>query len=325
MQPEFFERSFELDRAALDEKTRSVPVSFSSDKPVPRWFGNEILLHGSENVDLSQLKSVGSALYNHNPDVIIGPVKNVRLDGNKGRADIGFDDDEIGNLYMGKVKNNSLRGVSVRYTIQKFREIQEKEEWNGIKGPAYVATRWRPIEISLTPIPADASVGVNRSVFESIEIERSIPGGDSDMNEEEIKKLIQATVGEAVQRAVAEAIPKTVEQVRATLAEEARPKMRISVEEARDLTGRAAAVSLDAKSEISDMIFEGRSLQEIQNKLLDLATGNADARNTGGKGPAGSGLPKDTPKDGERKIDFEHVDDDMLIRSICNPSQLPVN
>ncbi len=74
MNKELFYRSFELDRAQVDEKTRTVPVSFSSETPVPRWFGSEYLLHGKNNVGLSRLKSMGSVLLNHNPGVIIGPL-----------------------------------------------------------------------------------------------------------------------------------------------------------------------------------------------------------------------------------------------------------
>ena len=335
-QPEFFSRSFELDRSGLNIDSRSVPVSFSSDKPVSRYFGDEVLLHGKENVDLSQLKSVGAALFNHNPEIIIGPLRKIRIDENRGRAEIGFDDDADGNRFLKKVESGSLRGVSVRYTIQKFRQLAEREEWNGIRGPAYVATRWTPIEVSLTPIPADASVGVNRSMFENIEIEKGTPGsagrvadkntGDSDMDKDEILKLIKDTVGEAGKRAVADAVPEIVAQVRAVLAEEAKPKMLISIDEARDLTGRAGALGLEAKSEITNMIFEGRSLAECQTKLVDIATANPDARNTGSSSRDGSGLPAKTGKEppGQRNVTFETVDDDALFRSLANPSQFPI-
>ena len=56
---DFFYRSFALDRAKVDEKTRSVPVSFSSETPVKRYFGDEYLLHGKNNVDLTASKAWG--------------------------------------------------------------------------------------------------------------------------------------------------------------------------------------------------------------------------------------------------------------------------
>jgi hypothetical protein len=34
---------------------------------------------------------------------------------------------------------------------------------SGVEGPAVVATRWRVLELTLTPIPADPSVGVGRT------------------------------------------------------------------------------------------------------------------------------------------------------------------
>ena len=38
-------RSFNLDRDAIDEDSRTVNLSFSSDMPVERWFGMEVLDH----------------------------------------------------------------------------------------------------------------------------------------------------------------------------------------------------------------------------------------------------------------------------------------
>lgn len=175
-----FYRSFELDRTKVDEEKREAELSFSSETPIRRWFGEEILLHGRNNVDLSRLKSVGAVLYGHRPDDIkniIGPVRKCWLDEEKrvGRAIMGFDEDETGNLAIVKVKSKSLRGVSFGYLINKARKLVEKEEWTdpdtkvSYRGPAVIATRWTPYEISLTPIPADASIGVGRELTRSLE------------------------------------------------------------------------------------------------------------------------------------------------------------
>jgi len=72
IQKQLFYRSTEFDRSRVDQKKRSVDLAFSSETPIPRWFGREILLHGSKNVDLSRLKSMGTVLMNHNPDIIVG-------------------------------------------------------------------------------------------------------------------------------------------------------------------------------------------------------------------------------------------------------------
>jgi len=191
---EFFYRSYKLDRTTVDKDKRTIELSFSSETPILRYFGNEILLHGAKNVDLSRLRSNGSALLNHNPDNIIGRVKNPRVESKRGKATLIFDDDDDGNRALSKVESGSLKGVSVGYKVLKFRDVMRDEEYEGIKGPAMVATRWAPYEVSLTPIPADASVGIGRCAtrsLEGIDIEKSKIQEDETMTEEEIRKLIQ--------------------------------------------------------------------------------------------------------------------------------------
>ena len=79
-----FYRHFDLnERGRLNEESREIEISFSSEEPVERWFGKEILLHGEKNVDFKRLRNVGSLIYGHNAyDMknIIGPIKKVFLD-----------------------------------------------------------------------------------------------------------------------------------------------------------------------------------------------------------------------------------------------------
>ncbi len=300
----FFYRDFELDRATLNKDERSVEVSFSSEQPVRRWFGAEILLHGPENVNLGRLRSMGSALLNHSPDQIIGKVAKPSIMEKKGRATIVFDDDEEGNRAMRKVESGSLRGVSVGYAIDKFREVRRDEEWEGIKGPAYVATRWTPYEISLTPIPADHTVGVGRDATRSldgIEIERSQEQEVQEMTNEEVRKIIEEE-REKSAKVIAD-------MVRASLAEDNKPKMRVTPDEFGDLLSRATAISPDAVVQFSKLVAEGNDARAITEKLLDLATKKPDAKNPGG-GAA------DVPGTGKR---FADIDDDALALGIANP------
>lgn len=149
-----------------------VDLSISSETPVKRFFGNEILSHTPGAVDFSRLNS---ALMNHDANAILGRVENARLDGRRARATIVFDDDTEGKTAWRKVQSGSLKGVSVGYVIHKLRELKNGETWEGFRGPAYVATRWSLYEVSLTPIPADPTVGVGRSTrsMDGIHVERS--------------------------------------------------------------------------------------------------------------------------------------------------------
>lgn len=306
----FFYRSFELDRATLNKDKRSVDVSFSSELAVKRWFGREILLHGEDNVDLVRLQSMGAALLNHNPDAIAGRVTNVRIENRRGIATIIFDDDEDGNKAMRKVESGSLRGISTGYLIEKYREVQNGEEWEGIQGPAYVATRWAPYEITLTPIPADHTVGVGRDATRSldgIEIERSKGKEQEDMTPEEVRQIMKEERGATV--------TAVVEMVRAQLAEDNKPKMRVTPEEFGELLSRATAISPAAVVEFSKMVAEGNDTRSIEKKLLDLATGKTDARDAGGT----SELPN-KPGSPAGSVSMKDIEDDVLVRSLTSPS-----
>ena len=178
-----FYRDCMADVRAIDGAEREFNLSFSSEHPVRRWFGTEVLLHGEENVDLRRLRSMGAMLVNHDPNQIAGPIREAFLDtdaknGRRGRARVRFDDDAEAEKSLKKVRSGSLSGVSVGYIIHNFRELQEGEEWEGWKGPVFLATKWEPVEISLTPIPADSTVGVGRAAsrsLEGIQIEKHQP------------------------------------------------------------------------------------------------------------------------------------------------------
>jgi HK97 family phage prohead protease len=320
--PDLFYRSCALDRSQLDEESRTVTLSFSSETPVSRWMGDEYLLHGKKNVDLARLKSIGAALYGHNAydlDSIVGAVSSARIDekARRGEASITFDDDEIGAKALGKVKSGSLRGVSVGYAIHEAVRVEENEKWvdpeskREYAGPALIATRWEPYEISLTPVPADPSVGVGRAA-------RSLDGiriintqtGETDMTPEEVKKI----VSEAVEGLRA-ALPKAediVAQVRETLENANRPQLRVDTETLLDLTGRAAAISLECKSQVMDMALSGKTEQEMLRAIADAALGNHDAGDHGDGQNNGRSTPPAGPK-------LSEIDDDVLARSLKNP------
>lgn len=315
-----FYRSYELDRAAVNEEKRSIDVAFSSETPVTRYYGDEYLLHGKENADFRRLKSMGSALINHNPDRIVGSIKKVRLDDDRtGRATVYFDDDDDGTWALNKVKSGSLKGISVGYRILKMREIMRDEEFEmsggkKISGPAMLATKWEAYEISFTPIPADASVGVGRSL-EGIDIEKSQTTEANEMDEKEIR--------EAIANGIKEAIPEIVSQVRAVVTEDARPKMRIDTETFQNLLGRAGAHSETLKSKVADMAVEGKTEREITNYILDETTPSADATDTGnGQGRDGTGMDAGEVKPGH--VRFESMTDDDFFRGLSNPGLMAI-
>lgn len=290
-----FYRSFDLlERGKLNEETREVELSFSSEEPVERWFGSEVLLHGEKNVNLKRLRDVGSVIYSHQPwDMknIIGPIKSVSLDSEKkrGRALIGFDEDDTGETAMKKVKSRSLRGVSFSYMINSGQRINEGEEWTDkdsgrtFKGPAIVATKWTPYEISLTPVPADATVGVGR------ELTRSLDGIEITNNQKEERKMdkeeIMAMIkGELEKREAnspqALSIEEIVKQVRSQMKTDNKPKLNISVEQLQDITARAAAVSDELFKTVTNDALAGKTEAELLRTINDAVITRPDAKDS---------------------------------------------
>lgn len=158
---------------------RQAELSLSSEEPCRRWFGNEILSHDAEAVDLSRLQEIGVVLFNHDRDRVIGRVLDVRLDETtrKLRATIQFDEDEESERIYQKVRSGTLRGVSVGYAVDVWESVEAgaKSRNGRFTGPCEVATRWMPYELSVVSVPADATVGVGRSYIEN---------GDGDMDEQ---------------------------------------------------------------------------------------------------------------------------------------------
>ena len=174
-------RSITAEINNINEDDRSIELSFSSEKPVTRWFGSEILSHDTTAVDLVRLNEIGVLLFNHNRNEVIGKVEKAWIDEveRKGRAIVRFDEDDESEKIFQKVKNETLRGVSVGYTVDAWEEVKNgKVSSNGrFIGPCDVATRWVPNEISIVSVPADENVGVGRGLDNDSE--------DNSQNEEE--------------------------------------------------------------------------------------------------------------------------------------------
>ena len=58
-------REMKFDRASVDTESRSVDLAFSSETPVERWFGSEILDHSTASVRLGRLTDGGPLLMDH--------------------------------------------------------------------------------------------------------------------------------------------------------------------------------------------------------------------------------------------------------------------
>ena len=143
--------------APADEPSRSLEFSFSSEAPVERWFGSEVLSHAAESVDLSRLNDGAPVLWNHNPDQVLGVVERGWIDDQKmrGMVSVRFSRSPFAEEKLAEIKDGILRNVSVGYSI-----VDAKQDKDG----SVVATRWLPMEVSVVSVPADAGVGIGRSL-----------------------------------------------------------------------------------------------------------------------------------------------------------------
>jgi len=164
-------RTIAAEFRAVEGNSNQIELSFSSEYAVNRWFGAEILLHEEGAVDFNRLMTVGTVLFTHGRDVKygkmpIGRIEKAWLDveQRKSRAIINIDEDEDSQKVKAKMLGGSIRGVSFGYSVDSWEEVMPgKQSSNGrFTGPAYIALKWEPFEISIEPIPADPSVGVGR-------------------------------------------------------------------------------------------------------------------------------------------------------------------
>ena len=139
----------------VEDRTYEFP--FSSEFPVARYFGNEILSHEANAADLSRLNDGAPLLFNHNPDRVIGVVEGARIDskGRRGYARVRFSRNPFAQEILSDVKDGVLRNVSFGYSIDKMEERGSGD---------FVATAWAPYEVSIVSVPADKTVGIGRAL-----------------------------------------------------------------------------------------------------------------------------------------------------------------
>ncbi|MEK4713465.1 HK97 family phage prohead protease [Sporosarcina sp. FSL K6-5500] len=174
-------RELTIDLKALNEETRQFELSFSSEEPYTRWFGDEILSHEPGAIDLSRLNEIGCVLYNHNRDKVIGRIDNSWVKDNRGYANVTFDEDAESDVIYQKVRSGTLKAVSVGYRVENWEEVAAGSVSTDGKhpGPCSIGLKWQPYEISIVSVPADPTVGVGREMEEEEEetevvIEKSI-------------------------------------------------------------------------------------------------------------------------------------------------------
>lgn len=238
----------------VDTDSRTVELSFSSETPYGRWFGDEILCHDEECINLERFNNgLGTALFNHDRDAVVGHVEKAWIEDNRGKALVRFDTDEQSDTIFQKVQSGTLQGVSVGYAIYRYEVLEDEDtkSTNGrFNGPAYVVTDWEPLEISIVSVPADATVGVGRSAEE---IHTSID------TQEETKRMDEKAI-------------VTTEEVKSTPVETGitQEDLQKAMEQERKRTSEITALFRDFDVEGADeAIVMGVSVDEARAMVMD--------------------------------------------------------
>lgn len=145
--------------AVGDDDTVTFP--FSSEEPVDRWFGTEILSHDQGAMNLDRVRA-GAApfLWNHDPDQPIGMILSADVKGKRGFATAKYFSTPFAQEKK-KQMQEGLRNVSFGYSIDEMEKTRAAQD---NKPDEYTARKYGVFEISQVSVPADfKKVGVGRS------------------------------------------------------------------------------------------------------------------------------------------------------------------
>lgn len=149
-------------------------MTFSSEAPVQRWWGREILDHSPGSVDMSRAKLGLSFLDSHDPRSINGIVEHISVKDKKLRGIVRFSRNAPAQAIKRDMRDGIRKFTSVGYSVSKI-VLEEEDKQNG---STYRAIRWTPMEFSSVGVPADTSVGLGRAHDERtypVEVIRSTP------------------------------------------------------------------------------------------------------------------------------------------------------
>lgn len=237
---------------------------FSSEEPYLRanWFDEpwvEVLGHKSSEVDLSRLNAGAPVLLNHGasqtedaPVRSVGVTTRAWIDKGRGYVEVKMSRREGMEPLLQDLEDGIIPNVSVGYRINE--RTLTKENQNSPN--EYRVTSWTPMEVTLCDIPADATVGIGRSINQETKA---------------VKEATQAVEQpEAVverQRAV-EVQPVDVEAIRSEA---------LATERKRVSEIKSVCRSVGIEESISDgMIERGISVDDARKETLEALAKRTD-------------------------------------------------
>ena len=137
------------------EIRQSEPIEavLSTDTPVQMGDSEEVLLHHPENIEFHTARL--PLLLNHDQAEQIGIVEGLRIMGNKLMGKIRLASDDKSQEILQDIKDGIRENLSIGYQVIKshFDDLGRK-----------IVTKYRVMEVSLVPIPADKNAGIGRTL-----------------------------------------------------------------------------------------------------------------------------------------------------------------
>ena len=151
----------EIEMGHIDKEKRTVQFSFSSEAPVKRWFGNEILDHSEGAIDWSRLASGRAAfLVDHDWGDQVGVIERAWIDNaRRGQVIVRFGRSDRATEIFNDVVDGIRTLTSVGYQVLEAKLSVERDDGDD----DYLVTRWMPYEVSVVAVPADHTVGAGRA------------------------------------------------------------------------------------------------------------------------------------------------------------------
>lgn len=252
-----------IERRAKDGTRLSFPAS--SEEPVERWYGTEILSHDADAIRLKRLRAGAvPLLFNHMTDDPVGMVDDARIENGRLMVDAHLFDTERARE-IGSMVEGGLRNVSIGYQVHTVQERVKEQE--------YLAIDWEPLEVSIVTVPADATVGIGRDADDQARPVRVVRAAeDSQPAAPAAASLERATMPDD-KKAAAGAIAEP--EVRQHASVTAQPAQPAQAPGAQDLeNARIRAINYFAKANnIADnvrnhWIGTGASLEQVGEDIL---------------------------------------------------------
>ena len=247
------QRAFQFDRNKIDEENRTIMIGVSSEEPVERRFGMEVLGHNEEEIDMAFMTQGRSPLLlDHDATKQIGVVEEFGIDAENKRtvAKVRFSKNQQADEVYRDVLDGIRQNISVGYQVNSMQK--EEEEKDGV--PIYRVNSWSPLEVSAVSIPADQSrlVGFARSKEKKAQIKIN----PNSKQERKMENKVEETKTPEV----------NPEEMKRDFAKEAKAIIDLGVQHnKRDLANEAIANGASLAQ------FRGTLLETIANdKPLDL-------------------------------------------------------